>query len=112
MRKPVKEVLARLNIHRPEINLTRLLLVVLPTIVVLIVSLVSVNLPYNNVIAATENYAVYVAIDAVDIADNVLIRTDAANVADNVLIRTDAANVADIVVIRSAVGNTVEVLIR
>lgn len=112
MRKPVKEVLARLNIHRPEINLTRLLLVVLPILLVLIVSFASINLHYNNVIAATENYAVYVAIDAVDIADNVLIRTNAANVADDVLIRTDAANVADIVIIRSTVGNTVEVLSR
>jgi len=112
MRKPVKEVLARLNIDRPEVNITRLLLVVLPMIVALIVSLVSINLPYNNVVATTENYADYVVIDAVDNAVIEVIRSDAVNVVDNVLIRTDAANDADIVVIRSAVGNTVEVLIR
>ncbi|MCG3259166.1 MAG: hypothetical protein H7644_05435 [Candidatus Heimdallarchaeota archaeon] len=93
MKRSVKELLARLNFTRPEINLTRILLVVLPLIVALIVSLASINLTYNNVVAANENYSEYVVIAAVD------------NAAIEVL-RTNEVNDADIYVVRAALGNT------
>lgn len=93
MKKSVKEVLDRLNSTRHEINLTRLLLVVLPMIVALIVSLTSINLTYNNAAAATENYSYHVVIAAVD---NAVIE----------VIRTNEVNDADIYVVRAALGNT------
>lgn len=93
MKRSVKELLARLNFTRPEINLTRILLVVLPLIVALIVSLASINLTYNNVIAANENYSDYVVIAA---ADNAVIE----------VLRTNEVNDADIYVVRAALGNT------
>ena len=94
MKKSVKELLARLNFTRPEINLTRILIVVLPIIVALIVSLASMNLTYNSVTAATENYPNHVVIAAVDTAEIEVIRT---NMVDG----------ADINVVRAALGNTV-----
>lgn len=93
MKRSVKELLARLNFTRPEINLTRILLVALPLIVALIVSLASINLSYNNVVAANENYSEYVVIASVD------------NAAIEVL-RTNEINYADIYVVRAALGNT------
>ncbi|MCG3257735.1 MAG: hypothetical protein KAU62_16645 [Candidatus Heimdallarchaeota archaeon] len=93
MKRSVKELLARLNFTRPEMNLTRILLVVLPLIVALIVSLASINLTYNNVIAANENYSDYVVIAA---ADNAVIE----------VLRTNEVNDADIYVVRAALGNT------
>ncbi|MHA1219684.1 MAG: hypothetical protein ACTSSN_05740 [Candidatus Heimdallarchaeaceae archaeon] len=93
MKRSVKELLARLNSTRPKINLTRILLVVLPLIVALIVSLASINLTYNNVVAANENYSDHVVIAAVD------------NAAIEVL-RTNEVNDADIYVVRAALGNT------
>ncbi|MCE7748593.1 MAG: hypothetical protein GPJ51_09340 [Candidatus Heimdallarchaeota archaeon] len=93
MKRSVKELLARLNFTRPEINLTRILLVSLPLIVALIVSLASINLSYNNVVAANENYSEYVIIASVD------------NAAIEVL-RTNEINYADIYVVRAALGNT------
>ncbi len=93
MKRSVKELLARLNFTRPEINLTRILLVVLPLIVALIVSLAGIHLTYNNVVAATENYSDYVVIAA---ADNAVIE----------VLRTNEVNDADIYVVRAALGNT------
>ncbi len=93
MKRSAKELLARLNFTSPEINLTRILLVVLPMIVALIVSLASINLTYNNVVAATENYSDYVVIATVD------------NAAIEVF-RTNEVDDADVYVVRAALGNT------
>ncbi len=125
MVKSVKELL-RLDKSGPDINFSRLMLVVLPMLLALIVSLASMNLASENVLAAVDRPEIEVIrtvddyapshelirTDVVERPESNLIRTDSANRPDNNLIRTVAGNSADVVVIRASTDSMDVKLVR
>ena len=112
MKKSVKELL-RSDKAKLDVNLRRMLLFVVPMVLALLVSLASMNLGENNVLAAENGNSVEVISDvAPDSPEYTLIRTDADDSPSHIVVRLADADYVDVVVIRSAPNDMDKVVLR